>query len=77
LNGLYASFSQENGNRERILLDKITLFLELGLIEKNKVELQALYQLGYREIGNRENGMTPGPDKDLKIFCRKTAVSHA
>jgi hypothetical protein len=32
---------------------------ELGLIEKNKVELLALEQLGYRAIKNRENGTTP------------------
>jgi hypothetical protein len=39
--------SRENGCRE------------LGLIEKNKVEFLALEQLGYREIRNREYGMTP------------------
>ena len=32
---------------------------ELGLIEKNKVELLALEQLGYRAVKNRANGMTP------------------
>jgi hypothetical protein len=32
---------------------------ELGLIEKNKLELLAFEQSGYRAIRNRENGMTP------------------
>jgi hypothetical protein len=32
---------------------------ELGLIEKNKVKLLALEQLGYRAVKNRANVMTP------------------
>ena len=41
---------------------------ELGLVEKNIVELLALEQLGYRAIRNRENGMTPFKVEKLLEF---------